>query len=44
MASEGREAPRVAIVCEWLTTYVVAEKVFKSINELFPDEPIFNSQ
>ena len=44
MASEGREAPRVAIVCDWLTTYGGAEKVVKSIHELFPDAPIFTSQ
>lgn len=44
MASGGREVPRVAIVCDWLTTYGGAEKVVKSIHELFPDAPIFTSQ
>lgn len=44
MASESQEAPRVAIVCDWLTTYGGAEKVVKSIHELFPDAPIFTSQ
>ena len=44
MASESSEAPRVAIVCDWLTTYGGAEKVVKSIHELFPEAPLFTSQ
>lgn len=35
---------RVAIVTDWLTTYGGAEKVVKSIHELYPDAPIFTSQ
>ena len=35
---------KVAIVTDWLTTYGGAEKVVKSVHELFPDAPIFTSQ
>ena len=35
---------RVAIVTDWLTTYGGAEKVVKSVSEIFPDAPIFTSQ
>lgn len=35
---------RVAIVTDWLTTYGGAEKVVKSIHELYPEAPIFTSQ
>ncbi|MBQ7802621.1 glycosyltransferase [Candidatus Saccharibacteria bacterium] len=35
---------KVAIVCDWLTSVGGAERVLKSIADLFPDAPIFTSQ
>ena len=35
---------KIAIVTDWLTTYGGAEKVVKSVSEIFPDAPIFTSQ
>lgn len=35
---------RVAIVTDWLTTYGGAEKVTKTISDMFPEAPIFTSQ
>lgn len=35
---------KVAIVTDWLTTYGGAEKVVKSVSEIFPGAPIFTSQ
>lgn len=35
---------KVAIVTDWLTTYGGAEKVVKSVHEIFPEAPIFTSQ
>ena len=35
---------KVAIVTDWLTTYGGAEKVVKTIHEIFPEAPIFTSQ
>lgn len=36
--------PKIAIVADWLTTYGGAEKVVKTVSEIFPDAPIFTSQ
>ena len=35
---------KVAIVTDWLTTYGGAEKVTKTVSDMFPDAPIFTSQ
>lgn len=35
---------KIAIVTDWLTTYGGAEKVTKTIADMFPDAPIFTSQ
>ena len=35
---------KVAIVCDWLTNVGGAERVVKSLHELFPDAPIYTSQ
>ena len=35
---------KVAIVCDWLTSVGGAERVLKSITELFPEAPIYTSQ
>ena len=35
---------KIVIVTDWLTTYGGAEKVVKSVSEIFPDAPIFTSQ
>lgn len=36
-------SPRIAIVCDWLTTWGGAERVVHSISEVFPDAPIYTS-
>ncbi|MDO4780926.1 MAG: glycosyltransferase [Candidatus Saccharibacteria bacterium] len=38
------DAPKAAIITDWLTTYGGMEKVVKSITDVFPDAPIFTSQ
>ena len=35
---------KVAIVCDWLVSVGGAERVLKSISDLFPDAPIYTSQ
>ena len=35
---------KVAIVCDWLTSVGGAERVLRSICDLFPDAPIYTSQ
>lgn len=35
---------KVAIVCDWLTAVGGAERVVKSLHELFPNAPIYTSQ
>ncbi|MBQ2637854.1 hypothetical protein IJG10_01880, partial [Candidatus Saccharibacteria bacterium] len=35
---------KVTIVCDWLVSVGGAERVLKSISELFPDAPIYTSQ
>jgi glycosyltransferase involved in cell wall biosynthesis len=35
--------PKIAIVCDWLTTPGGAEKVILSLHKLFPEAPIFTS-
>jgi len=35
---------KVAIVADWLTTYGGAEKVVKSLHDIFPKAPIYTSQ
>ena len=39
-----KDGLKIAIVTDWLTTYGGAEKVVKSVSEIFPDAPIFTSQ
>lgn len=38
-----KKTPKVAIVCDWLTTWGGAERVIHVISELFPDAPIYTS-
>lgn len=38
------KAPKVALVCDWLTTVGGAERVLLAISEMFPDAPIYTSQ
>jgi glycosyltransferase involved in cell wall biosynthesis len=38
----GRE-PKIAIVCDWLTTYAGAEKVVVALAKAFPGAPIYTS-
>ena len=38
------QKPRVALVCDWLTTIGGAERVLLAIHEMFPDAPIYTSQ
>ncbi|NCU40713.1 glycosyltransferase family 4 protein [Candidatus Saccharibacteria bacterium] len=35
---------KIAIVCDWLTNVGGAERVVKSLHEIFPDAPIYTSQ
>ena len=35
---------KVALVCDWLTEIGGAERVLKSISDIFPDAPIYTSQ
>lgn len=44
IAPSSIQGKKVAIVTDWLTVYGGAEKVVKSVHELFPDAPIFTSQ
>ena len=37
-------APRIALVCDWLTTVGGAEQVLKAIYELYPSAPIYTSK
>ncbi len=37
-------APRVALVCDWLTTPGGAEKVLLELHKMYPKAPIFTSQ
>ena len=36
--------PKVAIVCDWLTSIGGAERVVLALHELYPDAPIITSQ
>jgi glycosyltransferase involved in cell wall biosynthesis len=36
-------APKIAIVCDWLTTYAGAEKVVVALGKAFPGAPIYTS-
>lgn len=36
--------PKVAIVCDWLTSIGGAERVLLAMHELYPDAPIYTSQ
>ncbi len=38
-----KKIPKVAIVCDWLTTWGGAERVIYAMSELFPDAPIYTS-
>ena len=38
------QAPKVAIVCDWLTGIGGAERVVLQLHKLFPDAPIYTSQ
>jgi glycosyltransferase involved in cell wall biosynthesis len=39
-----KATPKVAIVCDWLTNVGGAERVVKSLHELYPNAPIYTSQ
>lgn len=39
-----RHQPKIALVCDWLTNIGGAERVLKSIHDLYPDAPIYTSQ
>lgn len=41
---EAPTSPRVALVCDWLTTPGGAEKVLLEFYHLYPDAPIYTSQ
>ena len=36
--------PRIALVCDWLTNVGGAERVLKSLSDLFPAATIYTSQ
>lgn len=36
--------PRIALVCDWLTTIGGAERVLLALHEMYPDAPIYTSQ
>lgn len=38
------EKPKVALVCDWLTTPGGAEKVLLELHHMYPDAPIYTSQ
>lgn len=38
-----KKAPKIAIVCDWLTNMGGAERVVLALHEAFPDAPIFTS-
>ena len=38
------QSPKVALVCDWLTNVGGAERVLKSLSDLFPTAPIYTSQ
>lgn len=38
-----RSAPKIAIVCDWLTNMGGAERVVLALHEAFPDAPIYTS-
>ncbi len=37
-------SPRIALVCDWLTTPGGAEKVLLELHQMYPDAPIYTSQ
>lgn len=37
-------SPKVALVCDWLASIGGAERVLKSLHDLYPDAPIYTSQ
>lgn len=41
--TKNTPAPRVAIVCDWITGTGGAERVIKSLHDIFPDAPIYTS-
>lgn len=38
------KSPRIALVCDWLTTPGGAEKVLLELHRMYPDAPIYTSQ
>ena len=36
--------PRIALVCDWLTTTGGAEKVLLELHRMYPSAPIYTSQ
>lgn len=44
MNPEWLKGKKIAIVADWLTTYGGAEKVVKTVSDIFPEAPIFTSQ
>ena len=36
--------PRIALVCDWLTTPGGAEKVLLELHKMYPEAPIYTSQ
>ncbi|HTK39289.1 MAG TPA: glycosyltransferase [Patescibacteria group bacterium] len=43
VSAQQSTEPKVAIVCDWLTTMAGAEKVILAFHEAFPDAPIYTS-
>ncbi len=42
--ASSKPSPRVALVCDWLTTTGGAEKVLLELHHMYPDAPIYTSQ
>ncbi len=42
--SSSSQPPRLALVCDWLTTPGGAEKVLLELHRMYPDAPIYTSQ
>ncbi len=44
LSSAQGTSPRIALVCDWLTTPGGAEKVLLELHHMYPDAPIYTSQ
>lgn len=44
MTTPTQAHPRIALVCDWLTTPGGAEKVLLELHRMYPDAPIYTSQ